>query len=326
MIDKATDPRRATSLNKADESRFARLVDWNLFCVFREIIRLGSVSAAARVLNRQQPSVSAGLKRLEDHLGVMLCERTPRGVVPTPAGRALYALCEEMHERVTRIPEETAAAMGRSPRQVRLLMISDLVSPTLDRATAMFHHQHPDVAVRLEIAPWRSVVTALEAGDADIGVTCDNASSTELNYRPLLVETQQLYCGKPHLLYGTGARAPGAYAGQGFVLTGQDEPEELTWFRRRHGLGGQVTGAAETLGEVRRLIELGIGVGFLPTVVGEKPGSGPPLWPLLHARDLPSYQVYLVSNPSTLSAEARAMIETIEAAGTAEQRTGSEET
>ena len=321
MIEKATRTRRSTSRTQdsTEKARFARVVDWNLFFVFREIIRLGSVSAAARVLNRRQPSVSAGLKRLEDQLGMTLCERTPKGVAPTPAGRALYALCEELHERVARIPAETAVAAGRSSPKVRLLMISDLVSSTLDRATATFHQRHPDVALRLEIAPWRSVVAALAAGEADVGVTCDSSPSAELCYSPLLVETQQLYCGMPHLLYGSGPREPAAYATQGFVLTGEDEPEELMRFRRRHGLGELATGAAETLGEVRRLIELGIGVGFLPTAVGEKPGSGPPLWPLLHPADLPSYQVYLVSNPATMSVEARMLIETIQAARMAEE-------
>ena len=45
---------------------FARNVDWNLLKVFLEIVRAEGIGAAARNLNKQQPSVSAALKRLED--------------------------------------------------------------------------------------------------------------------------------------------------------------------------------------------------------------------------------------------------------------------
>lgn len=81
-----------------DERHFARNVDWNLFHLFVEIVQSGGISAAARHLNRQQPTVSAGLKRLEDQLGVELFHRSSQGVELTPAGRALLPLCQKMVE------------------------------------------------------------------------------------------------------------------------------------------------------------------------------------------------------------------------------------
>src|SRR5271154_2598870 len=84
------------TVGSADEQRFMRRVDWNLFRQFYEIVHSGSLSAAARRLNVQQPSLSAALKRLEGHLGVTLCHRTVRGIDLTPAGKALMKLCEDM--------------------------------------------------------------------------------------------------------------------------------------------------------------------------------------------------------------------------------------
>jgi DNA-binding transcriptional LysR family regulator len=43
---------------------FARNVDWNLFKVFHEIARRGGIGAAARALNKKQPSITAALRRL----------------------------------------------------------------------------------------------------------------------------------------------------------------------------------------------------------------------------------------------------------------------
>lgn len=288
---------------------FARNLDWNLLKVFHEIVSAGGITAASRALNKQQPTVSAALKRLEDHLGVTLCDRTARGIELNPAGRALFAACEDIHGAICRLPLDTATAAGTLAGAVAVRMISDLVSPEMDRATIAFHQQHPGVEIRFDIAPWRAVIDAVKAGEVDIGVACDSAPSEELRYESLLVEVQQLYCGPSHRLYGQPPRHPRDLVDEAFVLTGQDEPEDLEHFRRRFGLGRRAGGFAETLHEVKKLIELGIGVGFLPTVVTQ---DGAPLWPLLPEALLPSYHVYLVTRPDeTLSAPARSLLEMI---------------
>jgi DNA-binding transcriptional LysR family regulator len=308
------DRNKHRQVNRMDDARFPRIVDWNLFFVFHEIIRTGGVSAAARSLNRQQPSVSASLKRLEEQFGTALCERSAQGVQPTEAGRALYQLCETMLSQVRRMPHDVALAAGRDRPPVRLLMISDLVSPELDQATATFHRNRPGAAVRLEVAPWRAVVAALEKGEADIGVTCDGAASPSLAYTPLTREIQQLYCGSGHPLFGTSPREPYDYAGEGFVLTGDDEPEELLAYRRAHGLGSPVLAIAETLYETRRLLELGIGVGFLPTAVAERSAAEGKLWPLLPRRCLLSYDVHVAVRRGKVSADAQALLGLIQSA------------
>jgi DNA-binding transcriptional LysR family regulator len=251
------------------------------------------------------------LKRLEDHLGLPLCERTSRGIVLNAAGRALFSTCEDLFGAVRRLPPEMAKAAGALAGVISVRMISDLVSPDLDAATIAFHRRHPGVEIRLDIAPWRTVVAAVAAGDVDIGIACDSAPNPALHYEPLMVEVQQLYCGPAHPLFGKPPSHPREFVDQAFVLTGQDEPAELEGFRRRFDLGRRVGGSAETLHEVRRLIHLGIGIGFLPTVVA---GTGSELWPLLPPDLLPTYHVYLITSaPERLNAPARALLDMIAA-------------
>jgi DNA-binding transcriptional LysR family regulator len=54
--------------------------------VFRLVAKLGSVTRAAQQLFISQPAVSAQLRSLEQRCGVPLFERTPRGMLLTPAG------------------------------------------------------------------------------------------------------------------------------------------------------------------------------------------------------------------------------------------------
>src|SRR5690606_4846575 len=80
------------------DRKFASRVDWNLMRTFVDIVRAGGIGAAARQLNRQQPSISAALKRFEEHVGATLLRRTATGVELTPAGQAVFELCEDMLE------------------------------------------------------------------------------------------------------------------------------------------------------------------------------------------------------------------------------------
>jgi len=84
------------------------------------------------------------------------------------------------------------------------------------------------------------------------------------------------------------------------------------------GLGGPGSGFAETLAEARRLILLGVGIGFLPTDVAEAAPGGA-LWPLLPAELLPGYDVYVVARPSDdLTTEARILFNHLRGAAEAQ--------
>jgi DNA-binding transcriptional LysR family regulator len=88
---------------------------------------------------------------------------------------------------------------------------------------------------------------------------------------------------------------PSDLAAEPYIATGLDEPQELANFRQRYGLGKRVGGYAENLHETKRLIELGVGIGFLPTCTAETLDRDGALWPLLPEAVLPAYQVYLVT-------------------------------
>jgi LysR family transcriptional regulator, transcriptional activator for bauABCD operon len=290
---------------------FARNLDWNLVKLFLGIVRSGGISTAARALNKQQPTISAGLKRLEDHVGAPLFVRTARGVALTAAGRSFLKAAEEIEVLVSGLPGEVARASGHLQGLVTVRVISDLVSPEFDQAMVAFHQVNPEVEIRLDIAPWRDVVLSVKDGSADIGIACDAVTSSELCYRPLMREWQQLYCGRGHPAFGKGASEPEATAADIFVLTGEDEPAELASFRQRYGLGERAGGSAETLHEVKRLIQIGIGIGFLPTVVAAEAVQAGELWPMLDPDILPTYHVYLISRDAALSLPARALLDMI---------------
>ena len=59
---------------------------------FLAVFEEGSVTRAAHKLNIVQPAVSSQIKNLEAEIDVRLFDRSPRGIAPTAAARALYRL------------------------------------------------------------------------------------------------------------------------------------------------------------------------------------------------------------------------------------------
>jgi LysR family transcriptional regulator, regulator for genes of the gallate degradation pathway len=54
-----------------------------------EVCHLGSINAAAQAVNLTQPAITQALAKLESQLGIMLFERSPIGMSPTPAALLL---------------------------------------------------------------------------------------------------------------------------------------------------------------------------------------------------------------------------------------------
>lgn len=80
--------------------------------LFVKIVEAGTMSAAAGLVHLTQPALSRNLKLLEEELGTLLFERRGRGLVLTPAGRALLprarallTQAESVHRDVVRVAD-----------------------------------------------------------------------------------------------------------------------------------------------------------------------------------------------------------------------------
>jgi len=274
---------------------FARTIDWNLLKVFLEIVRAGGIGAAARTLGKQQPSISASLKRLEDQLGARLFDRSTAGIRITPAGKALQALCEDLFETVRMAQHQVAQATKQVGGAVRIQLVSSIVCTEFDEAIASFHRRHPAITMELRVSPWRGVLEALASGEVEVGIGYEGAAGPELVYEPMFIETLQLYCARAHPLYGRKLERLADLRREGFVLTGADEPEAVTRLRSRHGLGEEQAGLAEDVHEALRLVSMGVGIGFLPEGAAESEVRAGRLWPLLPDEQQVAYEIFLIS-------------------------------
>jgi len=276
---------------------FFRNLDWNLFKVFCIIAETGGVTSAAELLRRKQPSISLALQRLEGHLNVRLCERGPSGFELTDEGRALADTCMKLKALVRGIPDAMADTVNIVSGPVRIKMISNVVSEILDDVIVSFHRKCPNAELIVDVASWSDVINALLRQEIDIGVAPSRSKRADLIYHPLFRETHRPYCGRSHRLYGQKLPDPRALAQESFILTGADEPDQLSDFRLKYGIGQKVSGISQHLEEARRLAILGVGVCFLPDGYAAPDVSSGRLWPLLGKRNAPAMEIFIIANP-----------------------------
>src|SRR4051794_24236107 len=79
---------------------------------FCTVARIGSVTAAARVLGVSEPAVSAAIAHLRRELSDELLVRVPGGVGLTPGGERLAAVGAEILGLADRLPREVGEARG----------------------------------------------------------------------------------------------------------------------------------------------------------------------------------------------------------------------
>ena len=280
-------------------------LDWNLLKYFSVIVEAGGVTRAAEKLGRKQPALSLALKRLEQRLNSRLCQRGPGGFALTEEGRRLAENCAHLSDFIRYLPETINEAVPAVRGTIRIRLISNLVDRHLDDVIATFHQKYPNIEILVDVETWSNVLNSVLRQEIDIGVAPSQRKRAELVYLPLFKELYRPYCGRGHSHYGKTTTNPKDLADEPFVLTGSDEPDQLSEFRLRHGLGRRVAGISAHLEEAKRLTILGVGICFLPVGYAAPDVASGRLWPLLGKRELPSTPIYIITNPKAPSHQSR---------------------
>lgn len=285
---------------KKSRVKIARNLDWNLLKVFYEISEAKGVTSAANLLWRKQSTISLALKRLEDELGTKLCSRGPGGFELSDEGRVVIESCKKIYQSISEIPNRLNNISEEIHGQIKFLTISNIANPQIDEILLAFHTRCPHVEIIIDVAPWENIPTSVLRNESDVGIAPINVKYPELTYHFLCDEHHRVYCGRKHHLFGETITNPDELARETLILTGNDEPEQLTKFRIKHGIGNRVAGITSHLEEAKRLTSLGIGICFLPEALAAKEVTEQTLWPLtLRMKEL-SISIFIVTHSHTL--------------------------
>ena len=171
---------------------------------FVAVVDAGNLSKAAERVFISQPALTRSVKNLEAIVGAVLLERRPRGMVPTPAGDALYRYARLMLNEATRARAEVRAVQAGARGELAIGMAAMFADHIVDRAVAAICGTGRDVALTVTQGFLEDLVEALRDGRLD--VIFSNLSNMilpdDVIVEPIIDIDAYVYAGTGHPLVG----------------------------------------------------------------------------------------------------------------------------
>lgn len=141
--------------------------DWALARSFLAALTQGSLMGAARATGQSQPTLGRHIAELEQQLGVLLFERTGRGLQPTPHALRLADAARAMEAGATAMSRLAAGASQVVQGRVRVSASQPVACVLLPPVLARLRERLPEVTVELVVS---NTLTNLLRREADIAL------------------------------------------------------------------------------------------------------------------------------------------------------------
>lgn len=262
--------------------------DWNLARSFLATLEQGSLLGAARMLRMSQPTVGRHITELESQLGVVLFERTGRGLVPTATALELAEGAREMEAGAMQLARTLSGAQTNVGGTVRITasvpVAVQLLPPLLARMrlalpevqvelvssnqVSNLLRREADIAVRM-VRPQQATLIAKKIGDVGLGAYAHRSYLARKS--PLRKPTDLLH----HELIGSDADTSilAGFAAMGFAVKRENFVLRTDDFIAQW-----------------RAVQAGLGIGFCADyMVSNEPDVVPVLPGLLKISPLPMW-------------------------------------
>jgi len=143
----------------------------NQMQAFNELMLTGSVSEAARNLNRSQPAISALIAALEDEFGMKLFERKGGRLHPVPEAFYLKEECSELLGRVDSLQKSMLRIKALNSGKLEIVSMPGPSVFLLPNMVAEFASEKPEVECALISRSSEAVFQLVAAQQYDLGVS-----------------------------------------------------------------------------------------------------------------------------------------------------------
>jgi len=162
--------------------------------IFRQVALEGSISVAARRLNRVQSNISTRVKQIEELVGTPLFERGRKGMILTESGHTLLGYAD----RLLQLSEQAMQAVGNGePKGVfRIGTMEATAASRLPKILSQYHEQCRNVEVHVRTDTSAALIGQLKANQLDVAFVAESAELNKLNSLPVFKEALTLMMPK----------------------------------------------------------------------------------------------------------------------------------
>ncbi|TVQ46514.1 MAG: LysR family transcriptional regulator [Gammaproteobacteria bacterium] len=188
---------------------------------FREIIRMGSVTAAAKRLGLSQPAVSRLLAQLEQELGFAIFHREKGRLVPTPQAMLLFEEVDLAFVGLDRIASLAANMQQLDAGHLRVVAVPSFAEGPLVGIIAGFMESRPKVQLSLDSRSRPSIINLVSTRSVDCGFGKLPVEHPGITVRPLQVATTVCAVPEGHRLADKRSLGAGDLDGEPLILIGR---------------------------------------------------------------------------------------------------------
>ena len=261
--------------------------DWRLIRSFLATLEAGSLLGAARRLNTSQPTLGRHVAELESQLGLLLFERTGRGLIATPAALQLADSARAMDAAALQLARQVSGAQKQVQGSVRITASQPVACFMLPPVLTQMRRALPDIQVELESS---NAVSNLLRREADIALRMVRPEQATLVAKKIGVIPLGAYASRDYIARrGMPMKPLDLLAHE---LIGYDKVEDIV--RGFRAFGAPVTREAFALRTDDMIVQsqavrAGLGVGFLADYVVKADANVLRVLPMLVLPELPMW-------------------------------------
>lgn len=239
------------------------MTDRYMLRYFLAVAETGNFSRAAKRVGVAQPSLSAGVAKLEGQLGVRLFDRDKHRVALTPAGSRFLV-------RARRIAAEYELALqdvqqAPEPSVLRVGVLNTIPTPVVEAILARHRGNGANEALDILDGSERDLAERLDRGRLDVALTV--VRPHHARFRPELLRGERYLMVMPrdHLLAEADFVEPEQLAGDRMVVRRHCEAlPEIDRFFTERGVRPRFVLKTTSDQRVLSVVRAGLGVGMMP--------------------------------------------------------------
>ena len=259
--------------------------DWSLIRSFLAALDGGSLLGAARALHSSQPTVGRQIAELESQLGVVLFERTGRGLLPSATALRLADAARAMEQGALQLARKASVGESGISGTIRITASQPIACVLLPPVLARMRSLLPDVQVELVVS---NAVSNLLRREADIALRMVQPDQATLVAKRIGKVTLGAYAHRDYLRRRGTPLLPADLIGH--ELVGHDQSDAILQGFARSGLPLQREDFAlrtDDLMAYHAAVRSGLGIGFIADYLAHADNTLVPVLPALKIAPIP---------------------------------------
>lgn len=153
----------------------------------------GSFSTAAESCHVTQPTLSMQIKKLEEHLGVIVFDRGKQPVTPTEVGKALLKQARNVLNEARKLDEIIKQHQGKISGELKVGIIPTLAPYLLPRFAGQLVRKYPELSLSVKELQTHQIIEYLKKDRIDVGILVTPLLEDGIEEKPLFYEDILVY-------------------------------------------------------------------------------------------------------------------------------------